>query len=118
MIPLLLLGGVALAGGIAIGIYWKNISAWIKKIWDNLPQNIKQHLQGAVALVQKVGYVCKNIMRYYSYNSQTKKWSQTSVTTEVDESTIPEHIRARMQSSDANEVDISNELQEKLELAL
>lgn len=116
MIPLLLLGGIALAGGIAIGMYWKNIAGWLKKIWEKLPPSIKQQLQGAVALAQKVASVFKNIMKYYSYDSQTKKWQETVVTTEVNESEIPEHIRSRLQNS--NQVDISTELQEKLELAL
>lgn len=117
MIPLLLLGGIALAG-VAIGVYWKNIAKWLEKIWEKLPASIKKDLQGAVALVQKVASVFKNVMKYYSYNSQTKKWRETIVTSEVSENDIPEHIRKNMQNSSSNEVDISAEIQEKLELSL
>lgn len=115
MIPVLLLGGVALAG-IAIAVYWKEIGAWLKRIWEKLPASVRNNLKGAVALAKRIGNTFKNIMKYYAFDSNTNKWSETVVTKEVNESDIPKHIRERLQSID--EVDISNDLQEKLEMTL
>lgn len=116
MIPAILLGGVALAAGIAIAIYWKEIGAWLKRIWDKLPASVKQNLKGAVALAKRIGNTFKNIMKYYAYDSNTNKWSETVVTKEVNESDIPKHIRERLHSTE--EVDISTDLQEKLEMTI
>lgn len=115
MIPVLLLGGLAIAG-LALAAYWKDIVNWLNRIWQKLPSSIKDRLQGAVALVRKIGDTFKNVMKYYSYDKTTKKWSETVVTKEVNESDIPEHIRARV--SRDNEADISDDLEEKLKLAL
>lgn len=115
MIPVLLLGGVALAG-IAIAVYWKEIGAWLKRIWEKLPASVRNNLKGAVALAKRIGSTFKNIMKYYAFDSNTNKWSETVVTKEVNESDIPKHIRERLQRTD--EVDISSDLQEKLEMTL
>ena len=45
MIPLLLLGGIALAG-VAIGVYWKNIAKWLKNIWKSCLQVLKKICKG------------------------------------------------------------------------
>lgn len=115
MIPVLLLGGLALAG-IALAAYWKEIANWLKRIWQKLPSSIKDRLQGAVALVRKIGDTFKNVMKYYSYDKDTKKWSETVVTKEVNESEIPDHIRSRLIKQ--NETDISEDLEEQLKMAL
>lgn len=115
MIPVILLGGVVL-GLVAVAAYWKEILAWMKRIWDKLPSSVKDKLQGAVALAKKIGNIFKNIMKYYSFDKNTKKWSETVVTKEVNESDIPKHIRDRLRSE--NEVDISEDLQTKLEMTL
>lgn len=54
-------------------------------------------------------------MKYYSYNEETKKWNETVVTQEVDESTIPDHIRRKVQST-SQEVDITDEMEKELSL--
>ncbi len=116
MIPVLLLGGVALAAGIAIAAYWKEINAWVQRIWAKLPHSVKDKLQGAVALARRIGNTFKNIMKYYAYDSNTKKWTETVVTKEVNESDIPKHIRSRLRETE--EVDISEDFQKELQLSL
>lgn len=115
MLPLLLLaGGVAL--GITVAIYWKNITAWLERIWEKLPPIVKDYLQGALAFVRRIGDTVKNIVKYYSYNEETKKWNETVVTQEVDESTIPESIRKKLDYS--SEVETTDDLQRELKLNL
>ena len=114
MIPFILLGAMAL-GAVALAVYWKEIVAWLKRVYDKLPDSIKQNLQGATAFVHKLGGVIKNIMNYYSYNEKTQKWTETTVSKEVNENDVPKHIREKM--AQTAKVDISDELQEKLELA-
>ncbi len=117
MIPLVWLAGAAvgaLVGGAIIAAFWKEIVGWIKKVVDKLPPSVRQNLQGAMAFVEKVAGALKNIMNYYSFNEETQKWTETVVSREVDESSIPEHIREKVKLS--AKVDITDELQEKLEL--
>lgn len=118
MIPLIWLAGAAVAGlvgGAIIATFWKEIVGWIKKVYEKLPPSIKQNLQGAMAFLERIDNVLKNIMNYYSFNEQTQKWTETIVTKEVDDlNSIPEHIRKKLENS--RKVDITDELQEKLEL--
>ena len=117
MIPLIWLVGVAIVGaaGVALAVYWKDIVAWLSRVYDKLPDSVKQNLQGATAFVHKLSGVIKNIMNYYSYNEKTQKWTETIVSKEVNENDIPKHIREKMAKT--AKVDITDELEEKLELA-
>lgn len=115
MLPVLLLVGGALIGA-GIAIYWKNIAEWLKRIYVKLPPVIKQYLQGALSFAQRIGSTFKNVMKYYSYNEETKKWNETVVTTEVDESTIPAHIRNKLNQS--SEVETTQDLEKELKLEL
>lgn len=114
MIPFILLGAAAV-GAVALALYWREIVAWLKRVYEKLPASVKQNLQGATAFVQKLGGVVKNIMNYYSYNEKTEKWTETVVSKEVNESDIPKHIREKIAKT--AKVDITDEMQEKLELA-
>lgn len=116
MLPLLLLAGGVIIGA-AVAIYWKEIAAWLKRIYAKLPPIIKRYLQGALSFVQRIGNTFKNIMKYYSYNEETKKWNETVVTTEVDENTIPDHIRKKVQATQ-NEVETTQDLEKELKLEL
>lgn len=119
MIPLILLAGAAIAGvAVAVAVYWKEISAWLKRIWDKLPPIIKQHLQGALSFVKRIGATALNIMKYYSYNKETKKWNETVVTTEVDESTVPEKFRKMAGYTSSQEVETTDDLEKELSLSL
>jgi len=115
MIPLILLGVALGAGAIALTVYWKEVVAWLKRVLEKLPDSVKQNLQGATAFIQKLANTVKNIMNYYSYNEKTEKWTETTVTKEVSENDVPKHIREKMAKT--SKVDITDELQEKLELA-
>ena len=99
MIPLIWLVGVAAIGAVALAVYWKEIVEWLKRVYEKLPDCIN-HI--------------KNIMNYYSYNEKTQKWTETTVSKEVNENDVPKHIREKM--AQTAKVDISDELQEKLEL--
>ncbi len=117
MLPVLLLaGGALLATGIAL--YWKNISNWLKRIWEKLPRRVKDTLQGALSFVKKAVDTVYNIMKYYSYDEDTKQWNETVVTTEVSENDVPEHIRNRVNANVQREIETTDELQEKLEMTL
>lgn len=78
MLPVLLLVGGALIGA-GIAIYWKNIAEWLKRIYAKLPPVIKQYLQGALSFAQRIGSTFKNVMKYYSYSKETKKWNEMHI---------------------------------------
>lgn len=114
MIPLIILAGAAIAGTAVIASYWKEIKSWLSRIYDRLPEVVKKYLKGALSFVKRIGATALNIMKYYSYNEDTKKWNETVVTTEVDESTVPDKFREMVNYQRKNEVETT----EELELAL
>lgn len=105
----LLIGGAAL--GIGIALYWKQIKGWLGRVWQALSPLIKEAVQGMVTFVQKLWNTAKNIAKYYSYDQNTKQWHETIVTTEVDESTVPDKIRAKLGYDYGNEVETTDELE-------
>lgn len=117
MLPVLLLAGAAIAG-VAVAVYWKEISAWLKRIWEKLPPDIKNHLKGALSFVQRIGDTARNIMKYYSYNEETKKWKETYVVNEVDESTVPAKFRNMVEYNQNQEVETTDDLEKELQLTL
>lgn len=102
--------------GVVVVKYWDNIKSWIKKIWEKLPIKIKKNLQGATSFVKRLGNSFSNIMNYYSHDEKLNQWSITTFTQEVDEDTIPEHIRAKLKQK--NEVDTTQDLERELKISL
>ena len=109
-------GLVGAALGAITVIYWKNIAKWIKTVYNSLPFKIKKELQGAVSFIKRVGNSFSNIMKYYSHNKEINQWKLTTVTQEVDESTIPEHIRAKLTKN--SEIETTQELEKELKMSL
>ncbi len=114
MIPFLLLGAVAVVGAVALAAFWKEIVQWIKKVYNKLPDSVKQNLQGAKAFLEKLGTAIKNIMKYYSYNENTEKWTETTTEREVSEDEVPKEFLEKMKYK--SKLDITDDVQEKLEL--
>lgn len=114
MLPLIWLvaGAITL---VTVAVFWKEISVWLKRIYDRLPPSIQENLKGAMAFVERIDTTIKNIMVYYSYREDTQKWTETSVSREVDPSTIPSHILKRMAKT--SKIDITDDLQKELVMA-
>ena len=83
-----------------------------RSVYDKLPASVKDNLKGALAFVNKIGTTFKNIMQYYSYSEDTQKWTETTVSREVDPESIPEHIRKKVNSN--QKVDITQDLELQL----
>lgn len=115
MLPLIwIVAGAAVAVGV-IALFWKEIKAWIDRIYQKLPPSIQENLKGLMAFVQKIDDTYKNIMVYYSYHEDTQKWTETTVSRLVDPNTIPKLILKKSQQ--IAKVDITDDLQKELELA-
>ncbi|MDO5652281.1 MAG: hypothetical protein Q4G13_09165 [Moraxella sp.] len=118
MIPVLLIVGAGAAIlGAAVAVYWKNIRDWLKRVLDKLPSSIKEKIQGVQVFAQRIGNTFKNIMKYYSYDKNTNQWNETVVTTEVDASTVPEHIRRKIENASNETADISDDLEKELKMS-
>lgn len=114
MIPVLLLGAALIGGAVVLAVFWKDIAAWVSRVWEKLPASVKENLQGAKAFVQKLDATFKNVMNYYSYDQKTQKWTETVVSKEVDQSQIPADILKKFKAK--SKIDITDDVQEKLEL--
>ncbi len=114
MLPVLFLGAAAVGTAIAVAVYWKEIRAWLNRIWEKLPPSIKENLQGAKAFIDKIDNVFKNVMKYYSFNEQTQKWQETVVTKEVNQKDIPKDILEKFQARQKHSLDISTDIEKHL----
>lgn len=112
MIPLVVLGGMAVATAVVLAIFWKEIRAWLARVWEKLPPNIKEQLQGAKAYLEKIESAVKNVFYYYSYNKQTLKWTETVISREVDPQSIPKDIADKMKRHD--KLDITEDVEKQL----
>lgn len=109
MIPLIYLAGAAIVGVAVVAMFWKEIVSWMKRIYEKLPASVKENLKGAMAFVKKIGDTFKNLMVYYSYGEKTQKWTETTVSREVDSGSIPAHILKKLKATE--QVDITEELE-------
>jgi hypothetical protein len=109
MLPLIYLAGAAIVSAAVVAIFWKEIVSWLGRVYEKLPASVKDNLKGGVAFVKKVGDTFKNLMLYYSYNEDTQKWTETTVSREVDSNSIPAHILKKLESTE--KLDITEELE-------
>lgn len=116
MIPIIWLIAAVTAGvaGVTIAVYWKDIVAWMKHTLENIPKSIKENLQGFTAFVKKLDDTINNLVYFYSYDKDNKKWTETVVSREVDPNDVPEEILNKVRTE--KKVDISEKLQETLKL--
>lgn len=116
MIPFIALGAlfVGVGVGVAIAVYWEELSKWVKTVYELLPGSFKRDLQGFETFVKRAGKVFKNVLNYYSFNQKTQKWSKITEATEVSEDEIPEHIRNKLKHN--TEVETTDEFKEELQL--
>lgn len=115
MLPLFWIAGATIIAFTALAIFWKEIKAWIDRIYQKLPPSVQENLKGLMAFVERIDATFKNLMVFYSYREDTQKWTETIVSREVDPSTIPDSIRKRV--AQTFKVDITDDLEKELKLA-
>lgn len=113
MIPLLLIGGIALLAGVAL--YWKKLVAWLgrvaAKIKELLPGSV---VEGCRTFCAKISGALKNISKNYTKNKTTGEWEETILRTSVEENEIPKELLAKVKSSQNIEVETSEMLMNQL----
>ncbi len=115
MIPVIILAGAAVIGAVVLAAFWKEIRAWLGKVWEKLPPVVKEQLQGAKAYLEKVESTMKNVFYYYSYDKEKQQWTETVVSREVSPQSIPEDILKKM--NDRAKLDITSDVEQQLTLA-
>lgn len=96
-----------------IATFWDEIVEWLQKAVSAVKKVIRGILYGAKVFINKTKEGIKEIARWYSKNGT--QWEETTKTRFVSEYDVPEEIRRRAEYED--EVDISNQIEEKLKLA-
>ncbi|MBS9783560.1 MAG: hypothetical protein KGV46_03300 [Pasteurella sp.] len=118
MIPFIIGAGVIIGAGIVLSLFWKEIKdflqASIKKIQTIIiPSAIvgfRTYLEtGSVAY----GFL-KGIQKFYSMNKRGQ-WEETTITRTIPDNEVPQEIKAKLNRSHVP-VDISNEVEQELEL--
>lgn len=110
MLLLALAAAATIAAGVVCGLFWDNILGWIKKTALKIKEKLQKAVYGATILATKIGGVLKKISKNYVRNGT--EWEEYVLTKEIEESEVPDYIRAL---EEGNEIDITDEL--KLQLA-
>lgn len=114
MIPVLLLAGAAALIGAVVYKFWDEIVQFAVKVYNHLPERIRKKIQGFVSTIQKIGKKLLNVIKNYAYDPVEDQWTEHTTEKIVNANDVPEHIRNKVQKSE--EVDISEDVKEKLEL--
>ena len=88
MIAIILIIG-ALAAGVALVAFWKEICQWIKKAVEKIKQVLGIVVEGTRTFITKTVGGYQNKSKYYNQNNITGEWEETVYTKMVDESQIP-----------------------------
>lgn len=113
MIPVLLIAGAAALIGAVVYKFWDEIVQFAAKVYDALPERLKKKIQGFVAVIKKAGQKLLNVIKNYAYDPVEDQWTEHTTEKVVSAKDVPEHIR---KAAEKREVDISEDVKEKLEL--
>lgn len=101
------------AGLLFLATFWDEIVEWLQKAVSAVKKAIRGILYGTKVFINKTKEGIREIARWYAKNGT--QWEETTQTRVVSEYDVPEEIRRRAEYED--EVDISNQIEEKLKLA-
>lgn len=122
MIPFIIAGAL-IAGAIAVTVFWKEIKSFIQSSWNKIKQIIvpaliagfKTYLR-TKSLSMAIGSgVLVGVQKFYS-KTERNQWKETIVTREIPPDELPKDIKERLQRSNGNEIDITNEVSKELKL--
>lgn len=109
---LLTVGAVILGVGL-LATFWNDMVSWLKRAVQKVKEVIGVVSYGFTVFVRKLREGLKEISKHYS--KKQNKWQETIVTKEIDESEVPDEIKAK--ASMSRDVEITDELEMKLESA-
>lgn len=122
-IPFLVIGAAAIATAIVVGVFWKEIKNFLTKAINRFKEifapaliaGYKTYIQtGSLArALYNAGKVA--IQKCYS-KTERGTWQETVTTREISFDDIPADIRDRVRHANGQEVDITAEVAEELQL--
>jgi uncharacterized protein (UPF0297 family) len=113
MIPILLLIGGAIIGAI-VALYWRELLSWMQRAIEKIKQIAKGVLEGAKTFIARMHDGIKNIAKYYSRDMITNEYEETVTKKAVNESDVPEELRAKIRLQMDVEFDTTDEFLAKL----
>lgn len=125
MIPLIIAGIVGAGIGAVVALNWDEIKSWlsniickVKELWQNT-----SHMQKVASIVAekyiKNGHPMVRIMyRLFFQDENTNKWNELEdlPTREIEADELPPFLQAKLKR--AEQVDITNEMQQELKLTV
>ncbi|SHJ68816.1 hypothetical protein [Pseudomonas luteola] len=123
MIPIILLGAALLATtAVVASVFWDDIKKFLKAAIEHVRRIIKATIVGLTAYIKtkdisagiQAGLQALN--KFYSKN-ENEQWEETVVTRQISSSEVPEHIRKKLERTQAP-VDISDDVAKELQLEI
>lgn len=112
MIPILLLGAAALAAGAVIVTFWDEIKQAIKLAWSKVQKIIKAAIVGFTTYIKEGDWRKGAIAAFKFYSKDERgQWSETVATKTISEHEVPPEIRAKLERSQGESIDISKEME-------
>lgn len=111
MILTTLLTVAVIATGIGLlATFWNDMVSWLKRAVAKVKEIVGIASYGFTVFVRKIREGLKEISKHYS--KKQNKWQETIVTKEIDESEVPDEIRAK--ASMSYDTEITDMLQNEL----
>ncbi len=97
-------------------VFWRTIVEWIKKASSRIQEVLGVAVEGTKTFIVMTQDGLKNKSIYYNRNKITKEWEETVYTKKVNESEVPEEIKAKVKAQPiGTEVSTTEELRLELE---
>ncbi|WP_226455747.1 hypothetical protein [Pseudomonas sp. AF03-9] len=122
MIPFILLGAALFAGAVVASAFWDKIKNFLEASVKHVRQIVKATIVGLTAYIKTQNVVAgiaaglQALNKFYSKN-EDQQWEETVTTRTIPASDVPEHIRRKLESTQAP-VDISEDIAKELKLEL
>lgn len=113
---MILISAIAAAISVALTVFWQAVRSFVLAA----AEKIKQVLMGAAAEAVSL-FVRRSVdgLKELSYNyiNQGGRYLEKIVTKKINESDLPSDIKSRIDISNGNEVDITNDFERELQLS-
>jgi enoyl-CoA hydratase/carnithine racemase len=110
---------IAAAAALAIGAvvnYWDSIKQWLHKAVQKAQELLDVAVLGVKVFIKKMKEAYEEIVKTYQQDKHGQ-WHQTTVTRKISASEVPPEILAKAKMQQA-EVDVSNEVEKRLQLMI
>lgn len=106
-----------IAGAVILTVitFWDEIIDGLKRALAEVMRIVRGILYGTKVLLQKVDGILTRLSKHYSYEKSEDQWYETTKECRVSANDVPPEIRAKVDNSYGNAVDITKDVELQLQ---